>query len=256
MPDDRLQVLLNNFATRAFRDIADHDYIAARLAYRHELMDQFLWSGQQAIEKYLKGILLFNRIVATKVRHDLALGLSLIEKHAPFKMRMSESSRKIIQHLDNYGRFRYFETSPYVRGGDLMALDLAVWEIRRYCARLNYTMGEKGAEKSMLPFEIERIDRSEDEPPHRFQLFGGELEAILKKKDHPARTALVWKNFRFGGRSRKRLTISPMSQAKNSPLFLHPEMLDELRKYVYLPKEVVDAYAPLAKKALERAGKK
>jgi hypothetical protein len=43
--------LLNDFATRCFRDVADGGYIAARLAYRAQLFSQFLWSSQQAIEK-------------------------------------------------------------------------------------------------------------------------------------------------------------------------------------------------------------
>ena len=45
---------LNSWAFRSFRDIADGDYIAARMAYRAQLPVQFLWASQQAIEKYLK----------------------------------------------------------------------------------------------------------------------------------------------------------------------------------------------------------
>ena len=44
---------LNSWAFRSFRDIADGDYIAARLAYRAQLPAQFLWASQQALEKYL-----------------------------------------------------------------------------------------------------------------------------------------------------------------------------------------------------------
>ncbi|MBU0482592.1 MAG: hypothetical protein KKG47_15985 [Proteobacteria bacterium] len=71
--------LLNDFAIRSFRDVADSDYIAARMAYRAQLVQQFLWSGLQAMEKYLKCILLLNRIKAKNVRHDLAVALRLIE---------------------------------------------------------------------------------------------------------------------------------------------------------------------------------
>lgn len=35
---------LNHFAIRSFRDVADADYIAARLAYRGQLPVQFLWA--------------------------------------------------------------------------------------------------------------------------------------------------------------------------------------------------------------------
>jgi hypothetical protein len=45
--------LLNDFAKRCFRDVADHDYILARLAYRSGLFPQFHWCALQAIEKYL-----------------------------------------------------------------------------------------------------------------------------------------------------------------------------------------------------------
>src|SRR5688572_4958760 len=56
--------LLNNFAVRSFRDVADGDYIAARLSFRSQLIPQFLWQSLQAIEKYLKCILVLNRIKA------------------------------------------------------------------------------------------------------------------------------------------------------------------------------------------------
>jgi len=55
-----LQVVLNTYATDIFRNQADFDYISARANYRLKLRQQFLWSAQQAVEKYLKAILLFN----------------------------------------------------------------------------------------------------------------------------------------------------------------------------------------------------
>ncbi len=245
--------LLDDFAIRAFRDIADHDYIAARLAYRHGLLDQFLWSGQQAIEKYLKAILLFNRISATNVGHDLSAALRLIERNAPFTVRLSPVSQEIVTHLDTYGKYRYFETSPYVRGEHLHALDLAVWEIRRYCQQVRYKIrGLDGTEREMLDLELQRIERSNDFAPHKFALFNGELETILKRRAHPARGALVYKNFRFGSVSRKRLSMGPMSQSKNSPLLLHPEILEEVRRYVFLPREVLTAYRPRMEEVLAR----
>lgn len=51
---DHLEMRVNDFAARSFRDVADRDYVAARLACRAGLMPQFLWSAQQAFEKYLK----------------------------------------------------------------------------------------------------------------------------------------------------------------------------------------------------------
>lgn len=243
---------LNDFARRAFRDIADHDYIAARLAYRHRLGDQFLWSAQQAIEKYLKAILLFNRIKAPRVKHDLDKALKKLEEGLPFKLRLSDVSRKFLAHLDRYGRYRYFETSPYVREDHLHQLDLLVWELRRYCTLLNYTLQANGKSIPMLEHELQKIERSETRAPHLLSIMDGELEKILKKRKSPTRAALVYMNFRFGARSRQTITMRPMAIAKNSPLLLHPEILDELDEYVYLSDPVFEAYAPLRDEALRR----
>ena len=101
------KILINDFAIRSFREVADYDYIAARMAYRAQLVPQFLWSSLQAIEKYLKCILLLNRIKANRVRHDLSTSLDLLKTCAPFELRLQKPSRELIEHLDTYGRFRY-----------------------------------------------------------------------------------------------------------------------------------------------------
>ena len=120
------EVLLNDFAKRSFRDVADYDYICARMAARTTLIPQFLWLGLQAIEKYLKCILLLNRIPARQVRHGLGAGLSLARKHLPFEIRLSKGSEDLIAHLDTYGRFRYLETPFYVLGLELPQLDRTI----------------------------------------------------------------------------------------------------------------------------------
>ncbi|CUB05958.1 HEPN domain-containing protein [Marinomonas fungiae] len=56
------QLVLNTLAKDIFRKQADFDYISARVNFRLGLRQQFLWSAQQAIEKYLKAILLFKGI--------------------------------------------------------------------------------------------------------------------------------------------------------------------------------------------------
>jgi hypothetical protein len=50
-PSEVSQWRLDDFAIRCFRDIADGDYVSARMAYRAQLTVQYLWAGQQAIEK-------------------------------------------------------------------------------------------------------------------------------------------------------------------------------------------------------------
>lgn len=240
---DKNNIPLNNFAFRSFRDVADYDYIAARMAYRAELVPQFLWSGLQAIEKYLKCILLVNRIKAKNVRHELASGLHLIEKHAPFELRLRESSLRLIEHLDTYGRFRYLETPFYVRGLELAQLDYAVWELRRYCRVLDYELDQKTGEPiRMLEIELKAIEDSEKRPPQEFKIVGGAIEKIINDKKHPARKGLIWQNLCFGASRRKKVYMRRLMHSTNSPLSLHPEMLDDVLKYVYLPKDVIAAY--------------
>jgi len=79
-----IKPLLNDFATRSFRDVADQDYIAARLSYRHGLIPQFHWQALQALEKYIKAILLYNRIKAKDINHDwLIMDSGLLAKEQP-----------------------------------------------------------------------------------------------------------------------------------------------------------------------------
>lgn len=237
------EILLNDFAIRSFRDPADGDYIVARMAYRAMLPSQFMWSGLQAIEKYLKCLLLLNRVDTRGLGHDLDGALKRAETRLTFQIKLSDMSRNIIRHLDTYGRFRYFESSYHVSELEMTKLDLAVWELRRYCHVLDYslTMAD-GRKKRMLQVELKAIDESERLPRVRYTRVNGVLEKIIRGKQSLQRDALVWQNPCFGQKERK--TIRPLSylQAANSPLSLHPEMLDEVLKYVQMPKDVVDAY--------------
>lgn len=233
------EILLNDFAIRCFRDVGDYDYIAARMAYRAKLVPQFLWSGLQAIEKYLKCILLLNRIKAKHLRHNLGDALRLVESHAPYELRLQEPSRKLIAHLDTYGRFRYLERPFHVMGLEIVQLDKAVWEMRRYC---KYSVTLLGAGKELFELELQKIVNSEKRPPQHLKIVGGALEKVLANRQHPAREALIWQNLFFGSRARKKVRLGRYMHATNPPLSLHPEILDDVLQYVFLPKDIVAAY--------------
>ncbi len=235
-------ILLNDFATRSFREIADCDYIAARLSYRAQLVPQFLWQSLQAIEKYLKCALVLNRIKAPK-SHDLGELLASFEKAKKFEIRLSAETREFFTYLDTYGRFRYYETPYYTLGDELFRLDQAVWEVRRYARVIDYKL-DVGVQKkvSLLEQELKRNEHAESRPPQEFRINGGHLEKVLAKSDHPSRPALIWHNLYFGSRRRKTVRYRHMSSSGNSPLSLHPELLDEVLKYVFLPKDVIMAY--------------
>lgn len=239
------KTLLNDFAVRCFRDVADQDYIIARMSYRAGLFPQFYWSALQSVEKYLKAILLFNRVKAKDIGHNLQRAFEYA-KQLPFDIKLSPSSDKFIEHLDTFGRFRYLESSFCVYGPALIELDKTIWEIRRYCRVLNYEWElSEGQTKNMLSFELDRIAKSEQEAPHKFRLLGGALEKILDTKDNPARKPLIWKNFYFGSCMRHRIKVPTYFHATNAPLWLRPEILDEVCDYVFLPKEVIKGYREL-----------
>ena len=242
------EILLNDFATRSFREIADQDYIAARLSYRHGLYSQFHWQSLQAIEKYLKAILLYNRIKATDINHDLEKAIKHTKK-LPFEIHRSKSTNNFIKHLSNFGRFRYLEASYYLHGPEIIELNKAVWEIRLYCTVLNYDINlPDGTTKNMLEFELEKIKNSEKKPFNKFKLIGGLLEKIVDTPKHTSRSALIWQNAFFGKVTRKHVRVPTTLYSVNAPLYLHPEIIDEVLKFVFLPKEVANAYKDLAKK--------
>lgn len=221
-----LEMLVNDFAVRSFRDVGDADYIAARMACRAALVAQFLWASQQAVEKYLKCILLLNRIPAKHVGHDLGKALDRINCSAKLTLGLTDVTGKFIRKLDQLGQHRYFEVSNFAFGADLLILDRAAWELRRYCT---------------LDDGPQRVKLQGVTPP-RVRISGGYLEKIIDDTNNHTREPLLWKNAFFGKRHRKIVRLNNWFQAHNAPLYLNPEMLDEILKYVYLPKELTAAY--------------
>lgn len=219
--------LLDDFAIRSFRNIADGDYVAARMACRSQLAVQYLSASQQAIEKYLKCILLLRRIPATKVLHDLSAGLNAINNSGKLALGLTQPTEEFIAYLDRLGKFRYLEVSHHAFGHGLYSLDRAVWEVRRFCTL--------APEPSLMVLR-------EGQPPPKVALSGGELESIIENVSHPARAALLWQNGFFGRRVRKKVKIRNWLKASNAPLYLNPQILDDVINYVHLPKGLVAAY--------------
>lgn len=239
---DRINRSINSFATQSFRNQADRDYIAARLACRAELFPQFLWSSHQAIEKYLKAILLYNRIEAKNVKHDISAAMSLTNK-LPFTIELSERSQKFAEHIAVCGEYRYIDIPYHVEGYLLIDLDLAVWEIRRYCQVLNVFGKELPTEEAALLARAQSdLLLSSTEPTYKFRVHGGFLEKVLDNRKHPSRAALLWQNAVYGVRKRSIVRVKPHFYAENPMLYLYPEMLDELAKLAFIPGRLVKEY--------------
>ena len=230
---------LNSWAFRSFRDVADGDYIAARMAYRAQLPVQFLWASQQAIEKYLKCALFIRRKPAKNVRHDLAPALKLLED-AGVPLELTEHSQKFITRIDQMGQYRYMEASVWVDWHWIVSLDQIVWELRRFSTLDPVATRAKLVEGKWAP---------------RVRIVGGHLEGILKKRDNPAREPLLWHNGYFG-RGRRTIMVRGGFTSVNSPLFQKAELLDEILKYAYVPKDVVKAYRDHALEEVKGAKKR
>jgi hypothetical protein len=226
---------LNSFAFRSFRDVADADYIMARMAYRAQLPAQFFWASQQAIEKYLKCILFIRRVPAKHLWHDLAAGLRLVEA-SQIPLQLTDRTRKFIKRVDEVGRFRYMEVSLFVDWHWIVALDQSVWELRRFA-----TLDPKATSATLV----------EGKWAPRVSIVGGHLEGVLKNRTNPARPLLLWHNGYFG-RGRRTVTVRGGFRSVNSPLFNWPDLLDEVLQYIYLPKDVAHAYRELSKQKVAK----
>ncbi len=242
VPVSQEEVRLNDFTFRCFAEVADADYITARMAYRAGLHMQFHWSALQALEKYLKAILLYNRVPTHYLGHGLKEALKKC-KRLPFLLELSDSTRDFIEHLDTYGGDRYLVFSYEITSPKLQTLDRAVWDVRRYCRVLNWTGVDKhGTRHNMLQAELDRITDAMNYPPTHFRHPSGLLENIVAKRTHLAREPLLWKNQYFGARSRKPLKQGWMFHFVNSPLTVFPELLDTVLKFVHIPPPAVKAY--------------
>lgn len=247
-------ILVNDFAIRSFRETADKDYIVARMAYRARLIQPFLWSALHCLEKYTKGILLLNRVKAPSGHHVLP-GIRQMKRCGKFELDLSVDTVEFIERLENYGaEHRYYEVSYFIEPLDILRLDRAVWEIRRYCQPLDCDNAEMEDTKENLARELDRIQQAKARHEKGTCITGGTLEQIIENKGHPAREALIWNNLFFGPSRRKRVKMRRDWEAGNSPFFLHPEIIDEVVKYVHIPKDIADGVRQFAKqKAAERA---
>lgn len=243
----REKAVLYSCAKRCFRDVADQDYICARINYRIGLLNQFQWCALQAIEKYFKAILLFNSKDTNGIGHNLKEALSRVRQITTFTIDLDDDVEAYILRLNNYGENRYLERETYSLGDDLMLLDRAVWTIRRYCQVLDSEIMNLCGEKvNLLEINLKEITSQWYlENPHKFRLFDGFLESVLAKpRRDELRKGLVWNNFKYG--TQKKIVLKAFTFKSHSqipPHYLHPENFDLLKRYIQFPKDVRNDFA-------------
>lgn len=243
---------INEFARRAFRDVADMDYVAARLSLRNHLIPQFLWSSLQAFEKYFKYILLVNRVPNKQATHDIQSVLETIRKNLPFVADMHPDDHDVFTQVSNYGADRYLINSWSVDGLLLPQLDQAIWDVRRYCQPSLYC-------PNPTPEQIQKNDQllkaiaDSRSKPQAFKIKDGLLENFLSDKHHPSNGALRWQNAFFGARSRRSVKAQFYLSGSNAPLLLYPAMIDDLDQLIHIPKKLASEYRALRDVKLKSA---
>ena len=230
-----LQIKID-FANRSFRDVADQDYISARINCRANLREPFLWSSLQAIEKYLKAILLYNNISSKGIGHRLIDALDLAEDIDDIRFSVPERAKEFIAYLDSYGTNRYLEFSTYLKDNALFDLDFSIWHIRKYCFFMRQELKKNdGTVINLLQANISKIlNEKFENNPHKYKIQGGLLEKIINEKNEAYRH-LIWHNI-FYGRNKKNIIKNHKIHISsvNPTLTMHPEgfrILDELVQF-------------------------
>lgn len=244
-----LSTILCVYARDIFRNQADFDYIAARSNFKLHLRQQFLWSSQQAIEKYLKAILLFNGHSAKcpdinkpkkEFGHHLDMLLRSVISIPNLNFSLKYQDQNFLDFLTSQGPNRYISSAAYSSFDALERLDSLVWHIRRYCQSFKPVTFNLFQSQSVTfqDFLDCALDQKFLMQPYSFKLAPGEdcaLEKVLKRThDDPARRALVWANLFFGAKKKQRVKYTVFSSIEIPPKERGWEGVDwnEVDKYV------------------------
>jgi HEPN domain-containing protein len=230
------QQQFNGYVIRSFRDCADQDYIIARAAHKMSLYLQFLWLASQAIEKYLKAILILNKQPRHKQpTHDVFKLYKQLGDIRDIHFDFPNEIENFIEYLSAYGQNRYFEHAYRLDGYELIRLDQAVWSIRRYCQVLRWREESGDTSAPSLAENVMKLQSNEAiKRPAQFKLLGGFLEKVLHEKRNPARAVLLSQNEYYGGRR----AIKRNSIFRAWPQVNHtPKIFRELEKYVFFSRK-------------------
>jgi len=235
---------INDFANRSFRDFADQDYIMARIAYRKEFDQQFRWCSLQALEKYLKAILLYNRVSAKNIRHNIVEALNRVKGIDDLEFSLpSSNTESFVEYISAYGADRYLSHPTHLKENALLTLDKTVWCVRRYCYDMRQIIKKKGEEISLFENNKKKATSPYFEKNrHKYKLFNGYLEKIVDKR-LPSYDDLVWKNFFYGRVKKHKIKNFHFRMSGQNPTHsLNPEIFDTLNRLVDFPKEIRRRY--------------
>jgi HEPN domain-containing protein len=224
------------------RDTADRDYIAARVGYRLTLPQSSAWSASQAIEKYLKAILLFSyRPVKPYRSHDLAKLRAAVERLPLVGFTLPAATENFFDYLDEQGPNRYSDVPIYAEGFELFKLDRAVWHVRRYCQDFLLLPGDEQRYPGESAIRLAAVpsDRSFS-TLGAFSISRGYLEEVVGTREHELRPHLIWKNRYWGVRRKGTIRYRAGLSIRKPVHVARPEIvLDELERLVIFPKDIL-----------------
>jgi len=234
---------LDDAITRSFRDVADEDYIAARICWRCQLDHQFFWLALQAVEKYLKGILLFHGESAKGLGHDLCKALERIKSIQTINLTLDPKIEQFIEILNYKGPNRYFEWNLNRNGNELLWLDKTVWHLRIRCVAVNSNVRVRQTNESDFKViwtsqeHFQKIKSCRpNQNPNSISIPYGRLETILENTSE-AKEALVWKNFYFGRKLKKSIQWTQQAHYSSPVHVITPEVFSELERRVDFSRE-------------------
>lgn len=231
---------VNAFIDSSFRDAADEDYIAARAAYRLHLTHAFLWNSLQAVEKYIKAILLYNRKRTDDLGHDIKKGFSRLLQVKDIPFQFSPDIQLFVDYINDEGPNRYRDRPAHLRDDALIGLDRTAWHLRRHC----FAFGGANRDPSQFAADVAALSGDGLAQRVSFKLPNGRIEAILERSSE-ARKHLVWKNFWFGARRRHVIKAFPCRSSWSRPVtFMRPEVYFALKDLVYFEKDVREHFEP------------
>lgn len=243
LTDDEV-VFLVSYANQSFRDSADKDYIAARAVYRLECSQQFLWLAEQAVEKYLKAILLYNLQSTKDIGHNLGKALRLIKSIPDLPFTLPDKVEDFVGHLQRVGTNRYL-IHPTMQPGDaLLSLDKTVWYIRKWCyfIRALTFKDKEGKHRCHYATDLKLLrDPRWKKHRHLYRISGGYLEKVIKNR-LSGYEQLIWKNFYYGRRAKRRIYFTRELRFENPMHEVIPEAIHILKDYVFFPKAVYEYY--------------
>ena len=248
MPHISQYELIRNAVVReCLVDMADRDYIAARLCWRGRLPEQFLWNGLQALEKQFKAIVVLNGRSAKGFGHNIEKGLTHVLAIADLKVDPPKVIRDFVKYLNHHAPNRYLERPFYLRGAELFELDRAFWHFRRYCQDFRATARYlKKTDAEWLDMNQQWFTNpSHTRRPYRFRIQGGYLEETLEgRRGREQYDALVWKNVYYGKRDKGKIEFRPLGWSANPAHVRHPNEFAALVKVMDFPKDVAQALLP------------